>query len=635
MDEKEMKMTKLTFSVVSSPGAYALLLGSGVSRSANILTGWEVTLDLLKKMIIRDGGITEDEIRGWKDEELVAWYKDKFDKEPSYDDVLDSLSSTPADRRNILNQYFEPTDKEREDGYKVPQEAHREIASLVKSGYIKVILTTNFDRLIEEALKEENVSCSHVYSKNDLEGLPWIGRIPDGNCILVKLHGDYLNENIKNTPEELRTYSDKVNSFLDEVFDKFGLILCGWSTEYDEALVNALKRRKNRRYATYWTKISPELRNKTKELVDFLGADVVPIMSADDFFNEFSRSVATLSKYGNSGQISIEALTAKVKRNLADDNRIGIYDAIRDESIKANELLHTDEFEIDINKLKQAGVDNISDEFIEKRLYAYQELIRPLSNILTNIVYYHGKEYESTILETFESVIVNRKYISSGSALIFLQLYPALLLQYSVGIIALYREDWLTLYSLIYEGSEIDSLESNIGEQKRIHVLQPGHILPRNRLENEIQIFKESLYSLVKLVLPSEKRFNDLFEVIEFIFSLIGITLSSDKYSGYLVEDRVHTMNDFISGRRKYLSGVKPLTVASLSNKFELLFDSSEESDYNRKIVSKTPVYAFLKKVMDKKENFPMFSVGFFSSDYEMFKKCYGEYAKISNPKQE
>ena len=40
----------LSFGMHSIKGAYALLLGSGVSRSAGIPTGWEVVLDLIRKL---------------------------------------------------------------------------------------------------------------------------------------------------------------------------------------------------------------------------------------------------------------------------------------------------------------------------------------------------------------------------------------------------------------------------------------------------------------------------------------------------------------------------------------------------------------------------------------------------------
>jgi hypothetical protein len=39
-------VTSLAFSVYSGKGVYALLLGSGLSRAAQIPTGWEVTLEL-------------------------------------------------------------------------------------------------------------------------------------------------------------------------------------------------------------------------------------------------------------------------------------------------------------------------------------------------------------------------------------------------------------------------------------------------------------------------------------------------------------------------------------------------------------------------------------------------------------
>ena len=37
-------------SAVHNRGVYAVLVGSGVSRAARIPTGWEVTLDLIRKL---------------------------------------------------------------------------------------------------------------------------------------------------------------------------------------------------------------------------------------------------------------------------------------------------------------------------------------------------------------------------------------------------------------------------------------------------------------------------------------------------------------------------------------------------------------------------------------------------------
>lgn len=41
---------KLAIALHSSPGVYALLLGSGLSSAAGVPTGWQVTLDLIRKL---------------------------------------------------------------------------------------------------------------------------------------------------------------------------------------------------------------------------------------------------------------------------------------------------------------------------------------------------------------------------------------------------------------------------------------------------------------------------------------------------------------------------------------------------------------------------------------------------------
>ena len=45
----------LAFGMQSNKGVYALLLGSGVSRSAGIPTGWEIVLDLIRKLAHLEG----------------------------------------------------------------------------------------------------------------------------------------------------------------------------------------------------------------------------------------------------------------------------------------------------------------------------------------------------------------------------------------------------------------------------------------------------------------------------------------------------------------------------------------------------------------------------------------------------
>src|SRR5687768_8962722 len=127
----------LAFSMHKNPGVYALLLGSGISRSVGMPTGWEVTQDILRQL-----------------KELGT---DDLSEDVGYDELLGALGKTQAERNAIVRGYFEPTAEEREKGLKIPSQAHRAIANLMKDGYIKVVLTTNFDRLLEMALEEVGI----------------------------------------------------------------------------------------------------------------------------------------------------------------------------------------------------------------------------------------------------------------------------------------------------------------------------------------------------------------------------------------------------------------------------------------------------------------------------------------------
>src|ERR1035437_11081736 len=40
----------LAVSVQSNPGVYALLIGSGVSRSSGVPTGWEIVVELIRRL---------------------------------------------------------------------------------------------------------------------------------------------------------------------------------------------------------------------------------------------------------------------------------------------------------------------------------------------------------------------------------------------------------------------------------------------------------------------------------------------------------------------------------------------------------------------------------------------------------
>lgn len=269
----------LTLSLHHNRGAYALLVGSGLSRAAGIPTGWEITLDLVKRL---------GAIRGVKDHaDWGTWYQEQFNEAPNYSAVLDSLSATPAERRSILHGYIEPQEGEET---RRPTKAHRSIAQLVLQGVIRVIVTTNFDKLIETALREAGIEPTVIASEDAL-----IGATPltHSACTVIKLHGDYLDARIKNTDTELGSYPAPVDKLLDEVFDRFGLVVVGWSGEWDTALRSAILRTPSRRYALYWAARGKPA-SLAQDIIEQRRGRVVPITDADTFFNRLGDTLDAL-----------------------------------------------------------------------------------------------------------------------------------------------------------------------------------------------------------------------------------------------------------------------------------------------------------------------------------------------------
>ncbi len=294
----------LAFSMQAAPGVYALLLGSGVSRAAGIPTGWEITLDLIRKL-----AHVSDELAEPTPE---RWYKANFGREPEYSQILQELGRTAAERQHLIRAYIEPSEREREEGKKVPTRAHRAIAALAKRNCVRVIVTTNFDRLIETALGEQGIAPTVLSSKHQVEGAV---SLTHAGCTVLKLHGDYRDWEIKNTQDELQSYTDAVDQLLDRIFDEYGLVVCGWSGEWDGGLRKALERCQSHRFTTYWA-ARGELRDTARGLVQQRRAEVVQIEDADTFFESLNRQVQAIEDYLLPHPLSTEAAVANMKSYL-------------------------------------------------------------------------------------------------------------------------------------------------------------------------------------------------------------------------------------------------------------------------------------------------------------------------------
>jgi hypothetical protein len=218
----------------------------------------------------------------------------------------------PAERGQVLRGYFEPNEDERERKLKQPTAAHRAIANLVLKGYFRLIVTTNFDRLLEQALADVGVQPVVISTADAVRGaLP----LAHSRCTLVKINGDYLDTRLRNTRDELERYEAPLDQLLDQIFDEYGLIVCGWSTDWDTALRAAMERCANHRFTTYWSARRPPT-GSALDPVNLRRAVGVSIVDADRFFGERAEDPSALDSFSEVDPLSPKIAVAKLKKYL-------------------------------------------------------------------------------------------------------------------------------------------------------------------------------------------------------------------------------------------------------------------------------------------------------------------------------
>ena len=502
---KDEPVLRLALSIHAHPGVYALLIGSGVSRAADIPTGWDIVLDLIRKVAAMEGEDPEPDPE--------AWYKRRFGEPPDYAKLLDKLTTTSAERMALLRAYFEPTEEEKEQGLKVPTAAHRAIATLVELGYVRMILTTNFDRLIERALQEVGIEPEVISTEDDLRGaMPYI----HSRCYLVKLHGDYLDTRIKNTPEELENYSPAFNDFLDRVLDEFGLIICGWSGVWDTALRNAILRCPNRRFTTYWL-AKGELTEEAKKVIHHRRAEVIRIESADQFFTELVEKIEALRELERPHPMSTKAAVATVKRYLSESrHRIRLHDLIHEETERVYWELASERFD--------TQVPQVTKETSQHRMHEYEAVVERLMAMLAALSYYDTGENAYLLTRCIERLVQPPR--RGGGIFSKLQPYPALLLAYASGISALAVEHFHHLAAVLIKPQyrrESDNKEPAIATLNVWDIFHGEEWIPRQNPEHDTpgsNYLFEFLRPVLYDYLPDDSRYEEVFDIFEYLLAL-------------------------------------------------------------------------------------------------------------------
>ena len=220
----------------SGEAKFCLLIGAGASFSSGIPTARQLVdqwKDDLRKIESKDNPALEG--CTIYDKEFNDFYNNwKLSKvgeliNPSdYSVLMEHFRPTPALRQALI--------EEKVNG-KYPGFGYLYLSMLIDAGYFNVIFTTNFDDLMNDALyrfiDSRPLVCSFDSNISSI-------RITSKRPKIIKLHGDYLFNNIKNTVSEVRNLTNNMEDKFRQLCQEYGLIVIGYSGG-DDSVMDIIK----------------------------------------------------------------------------------------------------------------------------------------------------------------------------------------------------------------------------------------------------------------------------------------------------------------------------------------------------------------------------------------------------------
>ena len=217
------------------------LLGAGASRASNIKTAGDMIWDFKARLYRSAKKIPASAVSDLSDariQEILQKY-------------CDGTSQFPDQwAENEYSEYFEVTYPEAQDRRRYisdmirgakPSYGHMALAHLMKRDRTRMVWTTNFDRVIEDAVANVWGTTSEL----TVGALGEPERIATAYAqqtwpIYAKLHGDFQSENLKNTSEELSTQDRRMRDVFLDTCRNMGLAVSGYSGR-DSSIMEVLR----------------------------------------------------------------------------------------------------------------------------------------------------------------------------------------------------------------------------------------------------------------------------------------------------------------------------------------------------------------------------------------------------------
>lgn len=218
-------------------------VGAGASVAAGIPSAGTLTWEFKRAVYCSANKVLLNRFPDLNDhsfQELVqSWFDSKAgwpargsDEEYSY--YFEKFLPDERDRQRFIQKRMRDAK---------PSYGHFCLAGLAALNQIQIVWTTNFDKLVERATRQETLN-EYIPDGIHSVGLECPGKASDllrdeGWPVLVKLHGDYLYRKLKNTDSELLAQDDTLRQELTDHCRRRGLAVIGYSGR-DDSVMDAL-----------------------------------------------------------------------------------------------------------------------------------------------------------------------------------------------------------------------------------------------------------------------------------------------------------------------------------------------------------------------------------------------------------
>ena len=317
---------------------YSLLMGAGCSITSGIKSGTQLINDWKKEIIEYaddyDTSITSDEYF-----EKQNW----FDERNPYSSLFEKRYDLQRQRRAFV---------ENEVANKNPSIGYAYLVKLIENNYFNAIFTTNFDDLLNEAFYRFSnvrpVVCAH---DSAITSITVTSKRPK----IIKLHGDYLFEDIKSTLRETESLEGNMKNKFIEFSKDYGLIVVGYAGN-DRSIMDILsfllKKEEFFKNGIYWY-IRKGDENISDDLKKLLWKDKVFFIQIEGF----DELMAELNKRLNKGVLPIDNAI------LSSEHQIKLI-----KSLTSNEYVEKSNSKIiqeDSKRLKKMVNHNIFEDFFK------------------------------------------------------------------------------------------------------------------------------------------------------------------------------------------------------------------------------------------------------------------------------